>query len=127
VHVRWDAVVDRSLVASETASPPVRSPKRGGNIRAHVELFGALVTNGAPRSFDLELGPDACVRDLLSLLAREMGEDFLGRVLDPAGNKHSYCRLFVDGAAVEDLQQPLEATADPAQIEIILRMGLEGG
>lgn len=129
VNVRWDAVVDRSLIAGETVSAPTRrlTPSRARTILAHVELFGALITAGAKRSFDLDLPGNAAVGDVLALLSRDLGEEFLARVLDPAGNKRSYCRLFVDGVAVEDLQQPLETAADFAQIEIILLMGLEGG
>ena len=129
MHVRWDAVVDRSLVTSEIAPAPVRRPGRepGGAVRAHVRLFGALASIGAKRAFELDLPGDAVVGDVVVRLARDLGEEFLSRVLDPAGSKHSYCRLFVDGVAVEDLRAPLEMTADPTQIEIILLMGLEGG
>ncbi len=129
MSVRWDAVVDRSLVPGESVSARMRrlTPRRACTVLAHVDLFGALISAGAKRSFDLDLPGDATVADVLALLAGDLGEEFLDRVLDPAGNKRSYCRLFVDGVAVEDLQQPLETAAGPAQIEIVLLMGLEGG
>jgi hypothetical protein len=129
VNVRWDAVVDRSLVAVDPVCAPARraAPGPARIIPAHVELFGALVTAGARRSFDLELPAGAAVGDVLAALAGDLGEAFLARVLDPAGRKRSYCRLFVDGVAVEDLQQPLDTASAAAQIEIVLLMGLEGG
>ena len=79
MNVRWDAVVDPSLVASKTVSAPTRplAPGRGRTILAHVELFGALITAGAKRSFDLDLPGGASVGAVLELLARDLGAEFL--------------------------------------------------
>ncbi len=129
MQVRWDAVVDRSLWDIDTASPPLRESERAAakELRAHVRLFGSLDPNGRNRSFDLTLPQPAFLQDVFRLLAQELGEEFLPRVLDPLGRKHSYCRLFVDGVAVDDANAPLPTSAETAQIEIVLLMGMEGG
>ncbi len=130
MHVRWDAVVDRSLVETSNARLAVQRVARAepaGNIPVHVQLFGSLASIGTKRSFDFDMPGGAVVRDVLTMLGRGVGEEFLARVLDKSGSKHHYCRLFVDGVAVEDLESPLGTAADPTQIEIILLTGLEGG
>jgi hypothetical protein len=101
---------------------PVAVPP-DARVRAHVRLFGALAAASAERSFQLELPAGTTIAEALGAL----GEPLLARVLDESGAKHRYCRLFVAGQAVEDLQTALDAHADPTEIEIILLIAPEGG
>ena len=130
-NVRWDDVVNSTLIQS-LVTPAVLQRQdedsgRSSNIRVHVQLFGALASVTTERTLDIVVPKPTTIGAIVAALGERLGDAFLTRVLDPAGKKHNYCRLFVDGVAVEDLQQQLETTADPARIEIILLMGLEGG
>ena len=131
MNVRWDAVVDRAATVDYYKIPPLlpraENSQSAGNIRIHLQLFGALASLGAERSINLELPPPATIADVLDALKERFGELFFARVLDKAGAKHRYCRLFVDGYPIEDLQTLLGATANPIEIEIILLIAPEGG
>jgi len=129
MSVRWDTVVDRAAVEfDKTPSSLPRCASVGRTGRVHVQLFGALAATGTERSIRLDLPVTTTVAGVLAALARRIGEPFLARVLDETGKKHRYCRLFVDGNPVEDIQTPLlDMTAESIQIEIILLMALEGG
>jgi hypothetical protein len=133
MSVRWDAVISRNAAsAAALAEPPPalpRAPSRStaDRIKAHVALFGALASASPERSIALELPITATVADVLAALRERLGEAFLARVLDPLGAKHRHCRLFVDGYPVEDLTMPIDAAAEPTQIEIILLIAPEGG
>jgi hypothetical protein len=132
MSVRWDAVINRSALgpASFVEQPTLRrAPGRSGTdrIKAHVVLFGALASVSAERSIELELATTATIADALAALGERLGEEFLARVLDPFGSKHRHCRLFVDGYPIEDMTLPIDAAAEPTQIEIILLIAPEGG
>ena len=132
MNVRWDAVIDRSatntanLVEKPTSR---RAARRSGadRVNAHVALFGALASVSAERSIELELPTTATIADVLAALGGRLGEEFLARVLAPGGAKHRHCRLFVDGYPIEDMTMPIDAAAEPTQIEIILLIAPEGG
>jgi len=132
MNVRWDAVVDRAASAVDYYKIPPLLPRAensqpAGNIQIHLQLFGALAPLAMERSIKLELPPPATIADVLAALKVRFGELFLARVQDKAGAKHRYCRLFVDGYPIEDLQTLLGATANPIEIEIILIIAPEGG
>jgi hypothetical protein len=132
MSVRWDAVIDRSAAspANLVAQPVLRrAASRPGadRIKAHVALFGSLASVSAERSIHLELPTTATIADALAALGGRLGEGFLARVLDPVGAKHRHCRLFVDGYPIEDMTMPIDAAAEPTQIEIILLIAPEGG
>jgi molybdopterin converting factor small subunit len=128
--VRWDAVVD--LGAVQMRQPPSRAPapvstQSVGRVEVHVQLFGALASLQGERSVRLALPAGATIAEALAKLGERLGQEFLDRVLDEAGMKRRHCRLFVAGYAVEDLQTPLHAGADPTEIDIILLIAPEGG
>lgn len=128
--IRWDAVVDPSGVDCREASPSpsrVSVDRSRGPIAAEVRLFGALATAERSRCVTLEVSPDARLADVLRLLGERLGGAFLASVIDESGAKRRHCRLFVGGYAVERLETPLAATADPGKIEIILLVAPEGG
>jgi len=132
MSVRWDAVINRNATsAANLVEPPSlpRAPRRStaDRIKAHVALFGTLASVSAERSIQLELPTTATVADVLAALGERLGEGFLARVLDPVGAKHRHCRLFVDGYPVDDMTMPIDAAAEPTQIEIILLIAPEGG
>jgi hypothetical protein len=132
MSVRWDAVIDRNATsAANLIEKPTsrRAASRPGadRVNAHVALFGALAAVSAQRSIELELPITATIADALAALGRRLGERFLAHVLDPVGAKHRHCRLFVDGYPIEDMRMPIDAAAEPTQIEIILLIAPEGG
>ena len=98
MNVRWDAVVDRARFDVAEAPPARLTTKTTQPGRAQVR-----------------------VRLLAALDAR------LVRVLDEAGIKRRYCRLFVDGVPVDDLQTVLDSSSQPTEIEMILLIAPEGG
>ena len=111
--VRWDAVVQDKRFWTEpqdaAAAPAGRAQARV--LTVELWLFGALVAPGTPRPLRRTLAAPFSVRDVLGELAAH------------AATKA--CRVFVDGAAVEDLDAPLQPRA--ARVEIILLTGIEGG
>jgi len=130
--VRWDAVVDRAVTTVDYYKIPPLLPRaensqRAGNIQIHLQFFGALASLSVEQSIKLELPPPATIADVLNTLKERLGESFLARVQDKAGTKHRYCRLFVDGYPIEDLQTLIGATSNPIEIEIILLILPEGG
>ena len=127
MNVRWDAVVDRSMWYVDGPALPERAGRGpAGNIRIQIRLFGALGASAGRHSLDLVLPQPVSLRDVLAAAGQELGEAFRARVLDPAGEKLAYCRVFVDGRVADDLNGPLPA-GEAAQLEIILLTGLEGG
>jgi hypothetical protein len=130
MNVRWDRVADRD-VAERIAPRPLRSrfepQPDGGRISVKVQLFGALASLAAQRSLNFELPAGANVADALAMAGQHLGAAFLSHVLDDGGAKRRYCRTFLRGYAVEDLQTPLGATVGAAEIDIILLIAPEGG
>ena len=132
MSVRWDAVIDCNATnaANLVAQPTLRGAATRSSadcVKVHVALLGALASVSAERSIRLELPTRATIADVLAALGGRLGEGFLTRVLDPVGAKHRHCRLFVDGYPVEDMTTPIDAAAEPTQIEIILLIAPEGG
>lgn len=131
MSVRWDTVVDRSTVdIGRISAPPVLrtvANQDGGLIDIHVQLFGVLAYLTAERSIRLSLPATTTVAGVLAVLGERLGEDFLAHIEDQSGALRRYCRLFVGGYLVEDLQTPLQATADPSEIDIIMLISPEGG
>ena len=72
----------------------------------HVQLFGALASVTTERTLDLVVPKPTTVGTVVAALAERLGEVFLARVLDKAGTKQRYCRLFVAGVQIEDLRTP---------------------
>ncbi len=130
MSVRWDAVVDRAAADVRKTPPLLRESatrQTTGCIEVHVRLFGALASASTERSVRLALPFTATIADTLAVLGERLGEGFLAHVLDESGAKRRYCRLFVGGYPLEDLQTDLRATPDPSEIDIILLIAPEGG
>jgi molybdopterin converting factor small subunit len=127
-NVRWDDVVDSTLIQSLMA-PAVRQRRdedgRASDIRVHVQLFGALASITTERTLDLVVPKPATVAAVVAAIGARLGQTFLARVVDEAGTKQRYCRLFVAGVQIEDLQTPIDA--DSVDIEMILLVAIEGG
>jgi hypothetical protein len=127
-NVRWDDVVDSTLVRS-SATPAVqrRSDEDGlaRDVRVRVQLFGALASIATERTPNLVVPKPATVGDVVTALGERLGDAFLARVLDETGVKRRYCRLFVAGVPIDDLRTPIDA--DSIEIEMILLAALEGG
>jgi hypothetical protein len=126
-NVRWDDVVDSTLIQS-SAVPAVQGRRDDGpasDIRVHVQLFGALASIVTERTLNLVVPKPATVGDVVTALGERLGNAFLTRVLDEAGVKHRYCRLFVAGVPVEDMRTPIDT--DSIEIEMILLVATEGG
>jgi hypothetical protein len=128
MNVRWDDVVDTTLVRSAVtqAVPRWRDQYgRSSDVHVHVQLFGALASIAIERATNLVIPKPATVGDVVTALGERLGEAFLARVRDETGVKHRYCRLFVAGVPIEDLQTPIDA--DSIEIEMILLIASEGG
>jgi hypothetical protein len=127
--IRWDAVVDPAAVGRHQSRPLPQTviDRRSGRIGVRVRLFGALAALSAERSLRLELPAATTIAGVLAALGERLGEAFLAQLLDERGAMRRYCRLFVGGYPVEDVGMPLDATADPTEIDIILLIAPEGG
>jgi len=129
MNVRWDAVVDRARFDVAEAPPARLTTKttQPGRAQVRVRLFGALAAVCSQRCVTFELAGAATLADVLAALGERLGEPFRVRVLDEAGIKRRYCRLFVDGVPVDDLQTVLDSSSQPTEIEMILLIAPEGG
>ena len=130
MNIRWDAVVNPATVASHRASPVLPAPvinRNSDGIRVRVQLFGALAALSGQQSVELALSAGMLVADVIAILGEQLGETFSAHVIDAAGAKRRYCRLFVAGYPVEDLQTPLYPSNELTEIDIILLIAPEGG
>ena len=128
MNVRWDDVVDTTLVRSAVtqAVPRWRDQYgRASDVHVHVQLFGALASIAIERATNLVVPKPATVGDVVTALGERLGDAFIARVRDETGVKHRYCRLFVAGVPIEDLRTPIDA--DSIEIEMILLIASEGG
>ncbi len=127
---RWDHVVDRGA----TRGPPQGAVARpdlqaasNASVVVNAWLYGALGSCAVERPIVLSLPGAFSVGELLAALGQRCGERFLERVIDRHGRKSSYCRVFVDGLPIDNLDGAAQAGPGPAQVEVILVMGIEGG
>jgi molybdopterin converting factor small subunit len=127
-NVRWDDVVDSTLIQS-LVTPAILQRRdedgRSSDVRVHVQLFGALASVTTERTLHIVVPKPTTVGAVVAALAERLGEAFLARVLDKAGTKQRYCRLFVAGVQIEDLRTPIDT--DSIEIEMILLVAIEGG
>jgi molybdopterin converting factor small subunit len=128
MSIRWDAVVDLATVGTHRIPPLLPQSERNANsIRVRVQFFGALAALSGQQSVELLLPAGATVADAIAILGDRLGETFLSHVIDASGVKRRYCRLFVAGYPVEDLQTPFYPTIELTEIDIILLIAPEGG
>jgi molybdopterin converting factor small subunit len=126
--VRWDDVVDSTLIQSLVAPAALQrrdDDSRARDVHVHVQLFGALASIATERTLDLVVPKPATVGSIVAALGERLGAAFLARVVDGAGAKQRYCRLFVAGVQIEDLRTPIDS--DSIEIEMILLVAIEGG
>jgi hypothetical protein len=128
MNVRWDEVVDCTLVQSALTPAVQRQRDEDGlasDVRVHVQLFGALASIATERTLNLVVSKPATIGDVVTALGERLGDAFLARVVDETGVKHRYCRLFVTGVPIEDLRTPIDT--DSVELEMILLIATEGG
>lgn len=126
--VRWDDVVDSSLVQPSVMPAVQRRLDEHtpvSDVCVHVQLFGALATIATERVLNLVVPKSATIGDVVTALGERLGDAFLARVLNETGVKHRYCRLFVAGVPIEDLRTPIDT--DSVELEMILLTATEGG
>ncbi len=111
---------------AQNVSQGVTSPMEDTNTTVRVWLFGALSALTPERPLVLSLSERFTVGDVVARLGDRLGDEFVSRVLSAPGEKFSHCRIFVDGFAVENLDEPL-ATGEIVSIEFILMIAPEGG
>jgi hypothetical protein len=99
----------------------------GEGIAVRVWLFGALSALATERPLVLALAEGFTAGEVIGRLGDRLGDQFVSRVLSAPGEKFSHCRIFVDGFAVERLDQPIETNGATAEIEFILLIAPEGG
>ena len=127
-NVRWDDVVDfdsHSVLGHARRSARQDEDGQSSDLRVHVQLFGALASVTTERKLDIVVPKPTTIGAVVAALGERLGEVFLARVLDKAGMKQRYCRLFVAGVQIEDLRTPIDT--DSIEIEMILLVAIEGG
>lgn len=127
-NVRWDDVVDSTLIQSLVTPAVLQRRDEDGlssDVRVHVQLFGALASVTTERTLNIVVPKPTTIGAIVAALGERLGEVFLARVLDEAGMKQRYCRLFVAGVQIEDLRTPIDN--DSIEIEMILLVAIEGG
>jgi hypothetical protein len=130
MNIRWDAVVDPAAVASPSASPMLAPPvidRNSDGVRVRVRLFGALAALSSQQSIELVVPTGVPIAEVIGILGGQFGETFSTQIIDAAGAKRRYCRLFVAGYPVENLQTPLYPINELTEIDIILLIAPEGG
>ena len=128
MNIRWDEVVDCTLVQSSLMPAVQRQRDEDGlasDVRVHVQLFGALASIATEQTLNLVVPKPATAGDIVTALGERLGNAFLARVVDETGVKHRYCRLFVAGVPIEDLRTPIDT--DSIELEMILLIATEGG
>ena len=128
MNIRWDEVVDCTLVQSSLTPAVQRQRDEDGlasDVRVHVQLFGALASIATEQTLNLVVPKPATAGDIVTALGERLGNAFLARVVDETGVKHRYCRLFVAGVPIEDLRTPIDT--DSIELEMILLIATEGG
>ena len=125
--VRWDAVVQDNGFWSDTAHPSRETPAADSNCCVQVWLFGSLADVFAERPLNVEIRGPFSVGDVIAEIGRRCGRAFLDRVTAPGGGILRYCRVFVNGESVDEATAPIQTTASPTQVEIILLTAAEGG
>ncbi|MCC4114924.1 MoaD/ThiS family protein [Aromatoleum toluclasticum] len=132
MNVRWDAVVTRPRCAPETPAQTARRPDGpGGDVgeiaSIEVWLYGALGERAGERPIRLRLGAPFSIDEVIGELGRRLGDEFLVRVQDAEGRKFPHCRVFIDGAEVDDSSRLVHRGPVPATAEMILLTAIEGG
>lgn len=125
--VRWDAVVDGSRFWSEPEPRAPEAARAGEAVPVQVWLFGQLAQAETERPLTLTLQTPFSVRDVIAELGRRCGSELLAKVTGPDGGKLKLCRVFVDGLPADDPDTPVNVQTSPAQVEMILLTGIEGG
>lgn len=132
MNIRWDAVVTPSRCATKVQpwiGDGTDSPGGDGGEAASINvwLYGTLAIGVVERPVRLQLPAPFSTDMVICELGCRLGNAFRERVLDADGRKLCYCRVFVDGAEVEDPVQPIHAGEAPATVEMILLTAIEGG
>lgn len=130
MNIRWDAVVNRATVERHRAPPLLPQSvidQNANGVRVRVQLFGALAALSGQQSVELALPAGVTVAEVIAILGDRLGETFRTHVIDTSGAKRRYCRLFVEGYPVENLETPLYPTTELTEIDIILLIAPEGG
>ena len=131
--VRWDAVVepDRRPFGnwSEPGLPAAArlTPYASAPASVEIWLFGSLADAVPERPLRLQFRNPLSINQVIAELGRRCGADFLSKVTAPNGSMLRYCRVFVNGEAVEDPGAQVCAQHSVAHIEMILLTAAEGG
>jgi hypothetical protein len=128
-NVRWDEVVDRTLVQPSIMPAFQRSGDRqdesAKDVSINVQLFGAWASVAVERTQNIIVPKPTTVGAVIAAMGERLGDAFVARVLDDTGAKRRYCRLFVSGVPIDDMRTPIDA--DSVDIEMILLVAIEGG
>lgn len=125
--VRWDAVVQGNGFWSELRAGAPDTACPGDAIAVQVWLFGRLGDAGLPQPVELTMQSPLRVFDVIDGLGRIGGAALRRKLAGTGSGMVPACRVFVDGAPVEDEGAPIEVRSVPARVEVILLTGIEGG
>ena len=132
MNVRWDAVVKNITywssrrVPDATATAP-DAARAGAPVEVQVWLFGRLAGPGVRNPVTLQFAKGCALREVIGDLGREIGPNFLRKVVSESGELFNICRVFLDGTLVKDMATPICSGGAPATVEIIVLQDIEGG
>lgn len=92
-----------------------------------VWLFGNLAPVANCRNFIVPLEAPTTLRAFLDEMAERFGPAFRERVMQENGELYSYCRIFLNGFPVSDLDDSIDPKNGVANLELIVLSSLEGG
>lgn len=130
--VRWDAVVKNNTfwstrrVPDATAAAPEAAGARAP-VEVQVWLFGKLAGPEVKNPLILQFGAGCALREVMYELGRQIGPDFLRKVVSESGELFNICRVFLCGTLVKDMATPICGGGAPATVEIIVLQEIEGG
>ncbi len=115
--------------AEAPATLPDDGARDGKNqeISVRVRLFGRLAGFADDGAVEVRIASGGGVRAVVAALGACCGPDFSAIVERTPGELARFCRVFVNGMQVDDLDTPLAADGKIAECEMILLLASEGG
>jgi hypothetical protein len=93
----------------------------------NVGVFGYLATLTDKTQVTLHFPAAANVGDVVKAIGEACGAEVQAAIEDGAGGLAKCCRIFVDGAILDDVDSSLSPAGGQAEMEIIILMANEAG
>ncbi len=112
---------------ANTQSQPAVASGAAQEITIEVWLFGLLSALTTERPVKLTLSAAANTLDVLTAMDERYGAELFMQIRDAERGILPCCRVFVDGAPLEDAFTPIAIGGSSAMVEMILIKAFEGG